>query len=805
MDFLEALETKRLFFDGAMGTMLQAAGLKAGELPETWNLSHPDVVQGIHAAYLKNGADIIKTNTFGCNRLKFSDEKGTPTVTQLVTAAVDNVKKAMTAAGKEGYVALDMGPTGRLLQPYGDLPFEEAVSLYAEQVEAGKAAGADLILIETMSDSYEAKAAILAAKEHSDLPIVVTFTFDQDGKLLNGASLESAMILAEALGAAATGFNCGLGPKQVAALFGRAKAAVSLPLVVNPNAGLPVERDGETIFPVGPEEYASLMTGLAKDGAAILGGCCGTTPEHIRLMTNAVNDIPLPAPREAAPSAITGYGTPVNFETMPVIIGERINPTGKKRLKEALKAENMDYVCELALEQLDKGAQVLDVNVGVPGVDEPALLEKTVKTLQSITAVPLQIDTSNPQAMERALRVYNGRPLLNSVNGKEESLAEVLPIAKKYGAMLVGLCLDDEGIAESAEKRLAVADKIIDRADKIGIPARDLLIDPLAMTISTGAMNAQIDLAIITALKARNIKTVMGVSNISFGLPHRDGVNSTFFGLAMQAGLSAGIVNPNSAPMMEAWYSFGALRGYDTSCQNYINYFAGQEETKRESASVSVQKAPAAGQKAFSLDEAIVKGLIGPAETAVRKLLEDGKKPLDIINEYMIPALDRVGDAFEKKTLFLPQLLMSADAAKAGFEILKEKLQSRGTTKKGKPVIVATVKGDIHDIGKNIVKVLLENYGFDVIDLGRDVPPETIVETAKKRHVHLIGLSALMTTTVGAMEDTIKLVHRELPDCRVMVGGAVLTDEYAKSIGADCYAPNAVASVHYATKILNPA
>ena len=740
MEIRERLEKERLFFDGGMGTMLQSAGLMPGELPELWNLSHADVIQGVHEAYIRAGAQIIKTNTFGCNGLKFGKAHGTPAVSTLVTAAVKLAQKAFQACGEKGCVALDLGPTGKLLQPYGDLPFEEAVSLYAEAVEAGKKAGADLVLIETMSDTYEAKAAILAVKEHSNLP-----------------------------------------------------------LVVNPNAGLPVTHDGVTQFEVGPEEFAATMLEFAPQ-TALLGGCCGTTPQHIKALVESCAELPPPEKRNGAPECITGYGAPVCFDRMPVIIGERINPTGKKRLKEALKAGDMDYVCQLALEQIDKGAQVLDVNVGVPGIDEPALLEKAMRTLQSITPLPLQIDTSDLKAMERALRLYNGRPLLNSVNGKTNSLSSVLPLAKKYGAMLVGLCLDDDGIAESLEGRLKSARRVIDGAKKAGLSEKALLLDPLAMTISTGGQNAQIALSIIAALKKAGLKTVMGVSNISFGLPHRDAVNSAFFASAMQLGLSAGIINPNSAPMMETYLAYGALSGYDTSCKAYVSYFADLPTEKREP---HVPAAKDSGEQGrYGLDEAIEKGLISPAETAVAALLDEGRDALSIINEYMIPALNRVGDAFEKKTLFLPQLLMSADAAKAGFEIIKKAMFQKGADRgKGDPVIVATVKGDIHDIGKNIVKVLLENYGYDVIDLGKDVPPEAIVEKTLERDVKLVGLSALMTTTLGSMAETIRQLREKAPGCRVIVGGAVMTKEYAEELGADAYAGNAVAAVSYANAL----
>ena len=803
MNFTEALKTKRLFFDGAMGTMLQAAGLAPGELPELWSLSHPDKVQAIHRAYVQAGVDILKTNTFGANSLKFGAAHQMPEVADLVQAGVRNARAAFTAESRDGFVALDMGPTGKLLQPYGDLPFEDAVNLYKEQVLAGVAAGADLILIETMSDSYEAKAAILAAKENSSLPIVCTFTFDGEGKLLNGASVTTALAMAEALGVTAAGFNCGLGPDQLLPLLPEALRAVDIPLVANPNAGLPMQKDGKTVFHIGADDYAPLVVPFAERGVAILGGCCGTTPAHIANLIRACKDIPLPAPRTGAPAVVSGYGKAVDFEGMPVIIGERINPTGKKRLKDALKAQNMDYVCQLALEQIDKEAHVLDVNVGVPGVDEPALLERTVTTLQSITSVPLQIDTSNIEAMERALRIYNGRPLLNSVNGKEESLEAVLPLAKKYGAMLVGLCLDEAGIAETAEGRLAVADKVVRRAEAAGIPKKDMLMDPLAMTISTGGMNAQTDLKVVEALKAKHIKTVMGVSNISFGLPSRDAVNSAFFALAMQAGLSAGIINPNSGAMMQAYYAYGALSGKDVGCKKYVDYFADMPVMAAVSKSTSQTSGAKSGQKEYPVDEAIVKGLNTQVEQGVRKLIEAGTPALDIINNYMIPALNKVGDKFEQKKLFLPQLLMSADAAKAGFEILKQSLSTATAKEDGEPIVVCTVKGDIHDIGKNIVKVLLENYGYHVIDLGKDVPPETVVDSAVKNHVKLVGLSALMTTTVGSMEETIRQLNQTLPDCKVMVGGAVMTEEYAKSIGADFYGANAVASVNYANELFH--
>ena len=780
MNFKELLGKQMLFFDGATGTQLQARGLQPGELPESWNFTHPDIVEAVHRSYLDVGSNIVKSNTFGANPLKLAgsglDCKET------IEAAVAIAKKA--CGGRENkFVALNLGPTGKLLAPYGDLPFEKAVEAYGEMVRYGAAAGADLILIETMSDTYEIKAAVLASKENCDLPICVTMTFD---KLLTGATVEAAALMCEGLGVDAIGFNCGLGPVQVGKLFPQMLEATSLPLIINPNAGLPVQRDGKTCFDVGPEEYAELMYELAGKGASIVGGCCGTTPEHIAQMIAKCKTLQPGGTRDCRLTAVSSYGKAVHLGEGPVIIGERINPTGKKRLKEALVNGDLDYVCRLGLEQIGVGAQILDVNVGTPGIDEAAMAAKAVPALQAITDTPLQIDTSNYEAMERALRLYNGKPMLNSVNGKEDSLQHVLPLAKKYGAVLVALCLDDSGIPATAAGRIAVAEKIIARAAEYGIESRNIVVDPLALTISTGAENAAIACEVIRTMKARGINTVMGVSNISFGLPGRDAVNSTFFSMAMAAGLSCGIINPQSKPMMDAYYGYRALAGYDEGCKEYVQHYA------------DAPKAAATTVSEMGLYDAIVKGLQGPARQAAAKALES-EKPLDIINKYMIPALDFVGHGFEKKTLFLPQLLMSADAAKAAFEVIREAVGVGET--QGETVIIATVHGDIHDIGKNIVKVLLENYGYRVLDLGKDVPVEAVVEAAKKTDAKVVGLSALMTTTVGAMEETIAALHNEC-DCQVVVGGAVLTQEYADTIGAEHYAPNAVSAVNYVNEIL---
>lgn len=782
MTFQELLGKQMLFFDGATGTQLQARGLQPGELPESWNFTHPEIVEAVHCGYLDAGANIIKTNTFGANPVKLHGSG--LDCQKTVTAAVKIAKRA--CGGQENkFVALDLGPTGKLLAPYGDLPFEDAVAAYGEMVRCGAAAGADLILIETMSDTYEIKAAILAAKENCDLPICVTMTFDEGGKLLTGATVEAAALLCEGLGVDAVGFNCGLGPVQVGKLLPQMLAAVNLPIIINPNAGLPVERDGKTCFEVGPEEYAELMYNLAQQGVSVMGGCCGTTPAHIAAMIAKCKNLQPGGWRAGNLTAVSSYGKAVHLGADPVIIGERINPTGKKRLKEALAAQDMDYVCRLGLEQINSGAHILDVNVGTPGIDELAMLAKAIPALQAVTDTPLQIDTSNYEAMEQALRLYNGKPMLNSVSGKEESLRKVLPLAKKYGAVLVALCLDDDGIPPTAVGRIAVAEKIIARAAEFGIASRNIVVDPLALTISTGAENATVACEVIRAMKARGINTVMGVSNISFGLPGRDAVNSTFFTLALQSGLSCGIINPQSKPMLDAFYGFRALTGLDEGCKEYVRHYA------------DAPKAAATMVSEMGLYDAIVKGLAEAARKAASASLQK-EKPLEVINKYMIPALDFVGHGFEQKTLFLPQLLMSADAAKAAFEVIREAVGVGET--QGETVIIATVRGDIHDIGKNIVKVLLENYGYKVLDLGKDVPVETIVQAAKASGAKVVGLSALMTTTVNAMEETIKALQAD-GDYKIVVGGAVLTQEYADQIGASHYAPNAVSAVNYVNSV----
>lgn len=787
MKFIDLLGKERLFFDGAMGTMLQKNGLSAGEIPETWNITHRDTVYAIHKAYADAGCNIIKSNTFGANALKF---KGTDyTVEEIVTSAIDIAKTAVSGKDKT-FVALDLGPTGKLLKPYGELPFETAYELYKQQVIAGKKAGADLVLIETMGDTYEIKAAVLAAKENCDLPIVVTMIFDESGKLLTGSDIKTAVFMLEGLGVDAIGFNCGLGPRQMLSLLPELLKYSSTPLAVNPNAGLPECVNGVTFFNVTPEDFANDLKELAEMGVSLLGGCCGTTPEHLKEAVKLCKDIPVLPVKQKNITAVTSYSKTTVIGERPIIIGERINPTGKKKLKAALVSGDSGYIFSEALSQVECGADVLDVNVGLPEIDEPKVMCDTVRGIQGITNLPLQIDTSDPAAMEQALRIYNGKPLINSVNGKKESMEKIFPLAKKYGGVVVCLTLDEGGIPESAEGRIKIAEKIINTAKEYGIDKKDLIIDTLAMTVSTGAENAKRTLQALSYVRnTLGVNTVLGVSNISFGLPKRDNINAAFFTLAMGSGLSAGIINPKSDSMMNAFYSYCALNGYDENFETYI--------------SKTSDSAPTAKNDKTDLKTAVINGLSKAAGENARELLKT-EQPLDIINLYLIPALDIVGKGFEDGTIFLPQLLMSADAAKAAFDEIKASIpaEANGSEKKNK-VVIATVKGDIHDIGKNIVKVLLENYGFDVIDLGKDVDPEIIVDTAIKEKVKLVGLSALMTTTVVNMEETIRLLRKRYPECKVMVGGAVMTQDYADRIGADSYAKDAMGAVRYAERLFS--
>lgn len=789
MTIREEIGKRILFFDGGMGTLLQEQGLQAGELPETWNLKNPEPIIQIHKAYLAAGADIILANTFGANRFKYGED-----LEKIVTAGVANAKKAVAESGKKAYVALDIGSTGKLLKPMGTLDFEEAVGVFAEIIRAGEKAGADLILIETMSDTYELKAAVLAAKENSTLPIMATVIFDESKKMLTGASPQVVVSLLEGLGVDALGINCGLGPKQMKEIVKELLKYASIPVIVNPNAGLPRSENGKTVFDVGAEEFAEDMEEIVTMGAWFAGGCCGTTPAHIQAMVEKCKEItPVPiTPKNY--TFVTSYSTAVELGGRPVIIGERINPTGKSKFKQALRDHNIDYILEEGVKQEDSGAHILDVNVGLPEIDEAAMMETIVYELQSIMPIPLQIDTTNMEAMERALRIYNGKPMINSVNGKAEIMEQVFPLVKKYGGVVVGLALDEDGIPDTTEGRLAIAEKIYQTGEKYGISRKDIVIDALVMTMSTNNESAKITLDTVKEITARGGKTVLGVSNISFGLPQRELINAAFFTMAMNNGLSAGIINPNAKAMRQAYDTFCVLGGYDAQCMNYIENYAVTDAQ-------NVAAKPAAAK--LNLTDSIIKGLKDQAYRATEEELKT-KEPMEIINGELVPALDVVGQGFEKGTMFLPQLLMSAEAAKAGFEAIRQYVQSHGEAQEKKAtIVIATVKGDIHDIGKNIVKVLLENYGYEVIDLGKDVPPEKIVETVVDKHAPLVGLSALMTTTVVNMEESIKELHKEAPWCKIMVGGAVLTQEYADMIGADFYGKDAMQSVYYAERLLN--
>lgn len=799
MDIREELGRRIIFFDGGLGSLLQERGLKPGELPETWNLTRPEVLYDIHRAYLDAGADIILANTFGANGFKYDN------LEEIVTAAVVNAKKAVADSGRKAYVALDMGPTGKLLKPMGTLDFEECVSIYADVVRYGAKAGADLILIETMSDTYELKAAVLAAKENSNLPVVATVVFDEHHKMLTGATPEVVVALLEGLRVDAIGMNCGLGPKQMKPIFETMARYASIPLVITPNAGLPRSENGKTVYDVGPEEFAEDMEEIINMGAWMAGGCCGTTPAHIKALTERCFGITPKQLTDKDYTIVTSYSTAVELGGRPVIIGERINPTGKSKFKQALRDNNMEYILEEGVKQADSGAHILDVNVGLPEIDEPAMMRRTVYELQSVLPLPLQIDTTDPVAMEQAMRIYNGKPMINSVNGKEEIMHQIFPLVQKYGGTVVGLALDEAGIPDTAEGRLAVAKKIYDTAAQYGIKPKDIVIDALTMTMSTDNNSANITLDTVREIKAHGGRTVLGVSNISFGLPQREVINSGFFLMAMQAGLSAGIINPNARAMIRAYDTYCVLGGFDSQCMSYIEKYAVAEPTPVAQTVTSVKQAGKAVTGNLSLTDCIVKGLKEQAYKATKDELGT-KDTMEIINGELVPALDIVGKGFEKGTVFLPQLLMSAEAAKAGFEAIKEYVSSQGTNQEKKAtIVIATVKGDIHDIGKNIVKVLLENYGYDVIDLGKDVPPETVVDKVIETHAPLVGLSALMTTTVVSMEETIKKLHESAPWCKIMVGGAVLTQEYADMIGADFYGKDAMQSVYYAEELLNPA
>ncbi len=791
MTFRDFLQSHIVRLDGGMGTLLQQRGLQPGEHPERWNVTHPDVIVDIHKAYFDAGSHVVCTNTFGANLLKFDEEE----LEQLVKAAMDNARTAreQSTAFGEKFIALDIGPSGKLLKPLGDLDFEDAVRVFAHTVRLGVKYGADLILIETMNDSYETKAALLAAKENSDLPVLVSNAYGADGTLMTGATPEAMVALIEGMGADALGANCSLGPHQLRGVAEQLVKYASVPVILKPNAGLPRAVDGKTVFDVTAEEFAAEVADLVRHGVRVVGGCCGTTPDYIRALTDAVDKLtPVPL-TEKHLTVVSSYTHAVTFGEQPLLIGERINPTGKKRFKQALLDNDITYLLSEGVKQQEHGVQLLDVNVGLPDIDEPAMLQTAVCELQAVLDLPLQIDTANITAMEAALRRYNGKALVNSVNGKAESMAAVFPLVKKYGGVVVALTLDENGIPATAEGRVAIAQKIIDTAATYGIDKHDLVFDTLAMTVSADNTAATVTLSALKTIREQlGCRTSLGVSNVSFGLPNREAVNSVFFAMALQNGLSAAIMNPYSADMRKTYYAYRALGGLDENCADYLAAAA-------TFATVTAAAAPTTTQTldgTSPLQHAIVKGFKEEAAALTRRMLAD-MPPLTIVNDEVIPALNTVGQGFENKTVYLPQLLMSAEAAKSAFEEIKAAMVGNGTAQKG-PFVLATVHGDIHDIGKNIVKLLLENYGFAVLDLGKDVPPQRIVDTVIAHHAPLCGLSALMTTTVPAMEETVRLIKEHAPWCQTIVGGAVLTKDYADKIGADHYGKDAMECVRYA-------
>ena len=797
MTFRDLLGKKLLFFDGAMGTMLQAAGLKGGEIPEYWNMEKPEIVEDIHYQYLMAGANIVETNGFGANPIKFSQDKYTSyeVMYKAVELAKNAVKRCKKETGREDlFVAAGLGPIGKLMAPLGEVSFDEAYEGFKVLVTAAKDAGADLILLETMTDVYEMKAGILAAKENCDLPIVASAMLDENGTLLTGADIKVLTAILEGLRVDALGLNCGFGPDQIAKFVPKYLEETSLPLMVNPNAGMPqTDEDGNTVWGLEPEEFAKKVAPFAKKGAFMLGGCCGTTPAHIKALVEKAQSITPPAINQKEHTVVASYTKTASIGREFAIIGEKINPTGNKIFKEALKDQDMGSIIKLAMDQKNAGAHIIDVNVGLPEIDEPAMLLTLIKEIQAVVDTPLMIDTADPEAMEIAARYYNGKPFINSVSGKEESLNKILPIAAKYGGVLIALTLDDNGIPKTPEGRVEIAKKIIAEAEKYGIAKHDIVVDPLTLTVSADKTAPMTTLETIWQLRQLGIKTSIGVSNVSFGLPGREKLTSTFLAMALSAGLKAAIMNPFSEEMMYVYHSYRALAGKDKNCQDYIKVFEKHQE-----------KSPTAKVKTYSLMDSIINGLKKDAKKAADELSKTNA-PLDIINEHVIPALDKVGKSYETGIIYLPQLLMSAEAAQEAFAVVKEMIEndnSQESVTKGK-IIIATVKGDVHDIGKNIVKVLLENYGYNVIDLGKDVDPDIIVKTALKEKAHLVGLSALMTTTVPNMAETIKKLRDENIDCKVIVGGAVLNENYAKTIGADCYCKDAMATVKYAEQLHN--
>ena len=795
MKIRDLLGKQRLYFDGGMGTLLQAKGLKAGELPELWNITNPDIIKDIHLSYLNAGSNIITTNTFGANCLKF------PNLEEVIAAAVANAKNAIADFGGDKdkcFVAFDMGPLGKMLEPLGDMKFEDAVEVFRQSAVLGEKYGADLIIIETMNDSYETKAAVIACKENTSLPIFVSNVFDENKKLMTGADPMAMIAMLEGLGVDAVGMNCSLGPKQMFEVARDYVKYASIPVAVSPNAGMPRTENGKTVFDVSADEFSDVMKEIALMGVSVLGGCCGTTPEYIRKTVEKTSDLPYTAPENKNITMVSSYTHAVEIGRVPTLIGERINPTGKPKFKQALRENNIGYILNEGIAQQEKGVHILDVNVGLPEIDEDEMLVSAVKELQSVLNLPLQLDSVKASSLEKAMRAYNGKPLVNSVNGKQESMDAVLPLVKKYGGCVIALTIDEKGIPDTADGRCAIAEKIIRECEKYGIDKKEIIVDPLAMTVSSDDNSGRVTLESVRLIKEKlGVKTSLGVSNISFGLPRRDEVNSVFMSLAFGAGLDCAIMNPYSTAMMQSYYTYMALLGMDKGCMKYID-FASSIQTETTVSYAAVKENVQYGSQ---LQRAIVKGVKNEAYSYAKELLKD-KAPLEVISGEIVPALDEVGKCFEKKTMYLPQLLMAAEAASKAFDAVKESLGDAEGESKGK-IIVATVKGDIHDIGKNIVRVLLENYGYEVMDLGKDVEPQKIVAAAKEQKVRLVGLSALMTTTTEAMAETVALLKKECPDTKTMVGGAVLTQEYADMIGADYYAKDAMEGVRMAESIFN--
>lgn len=773
-NFLEQIKKRRLYFDGATGSVLQSRGLPVGTPPEEWTLTRPDEVLRLHNEYLAAGANIIKTNTFGVNPFKYPNYK------EYISRAVDIAKRAVGSADDK-YVALDIGPLGRLLSPLGELDFEDALSAFRDTVAAADGLGVDLVLIETMNDSYETKAAVLGAREATDLPIVVTCVYDSKGKLMTGTTPEAMVAMLEGLGASAIGANCSFGPDKMIELLPRLVSRSSLPIVVNPNAGMPSINDGHTEYNVTPNEFAEKMKLMAEGGACMLGGCCGTTPEHISALVKATQNIPYNYPEFKNITTVSSFSHTVDFGERPVLIGERINPTGKPKLKDALRNGNYDYILTEAISQAERGVDIIDVNVGLPELDELSVLRRTVKEIQAVTDAPLQLDSSNPEVLGASMRIYNGKPLVNSVSGKEEIMRGVFPLVRKYGGTVIALTLDERGIPDSAEERVAIAERIIACAAEYGIDKKDIIVDPLTLPVSANKDAPGVTLRAVKLLSERGIKTSLGVSNVSFGLPARDKINAAFFSSALTVGLSVAIMNPYSEAMMDVICAHNALSGLDIGCAEYVTKYSDT------TAPVSQKR------ENITLGYAIRHGIKDSVGAIVYELLLT-RDPIDVIDREIIPALDEIGREFEAGRAYLPELLMSAEAASLAFDTVKEKMPKRAAD--GRKVILATVKGDIHDIGKNIVKVMLESYGFTVYDIGRDVPPERVLEAAREHECPLVGLSALMTTTVPAMKETVDLLHTD--NVSVMVGGAVLTAEYAEMIGADLYAADAMGAVRVA-------